>query len=51
MGNQIDHLIWAGKFGVLGVDWLIENTEFDAFSGITGGVGLVGVDRSSPIPR
>ncbi|CVG18445.1 Uncharacterised protein [Klebsiella oxytoca] len=30
---------------MLGVDRLIENAEFDAFAGITGGVGLVGVDR------
>ncbi len=47
-GNQIDHLILTGELRVLGVDWLIENAKFDAFSGITGGVGLVGVDRPQP---
>ncbi len=47
-GNQIDHLILTGKLRVLGVDRLIENAKFDAFSGITGGVGLVGVDRPQP---
>lgn len=47
-GNQIDHLILTGKLRVLGVDRLIENTKLDAFSGITGGVGLVGVDRPQP---
>ncbi|CVC60648.1 Uncharacterised protein [Serratia marcescens] len=47
-GDQIDHLILTGKFGMLGVDRLIENAKFDAFSGITSGVGLVGVDRPQP---
>ncbi len=47
-GNQIDHLILTGEFRVLGVNRLIENAKFDAFSGITGGVGLVGVDRPQP---
>ncbi|CVH38228.1 Uncharacterised protein [Serratia marcescens] len=47
-GNQIDHLILTGKFGMFGVNRLIENAEFDAFAGITGGVGLVGVDRPQP---
>ncbi len=48
MRNQIDHLIGADELGMFGVDRLIENAEFDAFSGITGGVGLVGVDRPQP---
>ncbi len=47
-GNQIDHLILTGEFRVLGVNRLIENAKFDAFSGITGGVGLVSVDRPQP---
>ncbi|CAI1223424.1 Uncharacterised protein [Serratia liquefaciens] len=46
--DQVDHFVLTAELRVFGIYRLIENTELNAFSGITGGVGLIGVDGPQP---
>lgn len=47
-GDEVNDFIGAGEFRVLCINRLIENTELNAFTGISRRVGFIGVNSAKP---